>query len=564
MSSVLEFIAAAVTWVATTLGANAATAAAVAAFAVKVVTAVALNAAMSALSDAFSPSQSQGFGLLDPSQFNTLRSDPLGPRMICYGQSAIAGDLQFQHLHADREWVSHVIQLADFGQDNNLHELVDVLIDGVSTSFDGAGNAIGAFAGNLKVRFYGGDWDQTADSALIANAPGKWTSNHRGRSCVYVVLEAKLSNSALFPAGLPTILFKLKGRRLYNPLLDSTFPGGSGTHRIDDETTWAWSNNAALVAFDFARGIKTNGHFVAGLRTPLNLIDFDWLKASIAACEAKGWTIDGFIPCDEDPGDVLKTMAQHMGGRIASRKGKVAIVAGYEWPALLVLGEDDLAGGLSLKSNRPWREAANAGRASFRDPNAAFGPVETNLFQVAAWIAEDNNQILERVFAAPFAVDFAQAARLLKVDLHRERAPMTIDAPWKLRIADAGEADHVWVRLPQYSVDAMFEVVARALDASGFVTLSLRQFDPIAAFTWNASEAGTAPIAGELDRSAPTPPTPTGFTVTGTTISSTAGAVPAAKVTGTPLTWVDGVVIEWRENGANQWNVFSDTRPSEV
>lgn len=527
-------------------------------FIVKTLVAVAINAAISLVANAFAPKPDAALSLLDPAQFNNVNADPLSARFILYGESAIAGEAVYEHLHADREWVTRIVQLADFGQIGNPHDLVRVEIEGVVVSFDGAGNATGIYAGYLKCRFYGGDPNQTADAATITNSGGEWTSAHRGRSCVYAALEAKLSNSDRFPGGWPTIMFVMRGRRLYNPLLDSTAPGGSGAHRLDDESTWAYSNNAALVIFDYARGISVNGVRVAGTHIPADLIDMDWLRASIAAAAAEGWTINGFVPTDNDPAEILKSFAMHMAGRVASRKGKLAIVAGYDWPAILTLEADDLAGALSVTPFRGWRDAYNQTRASYRSELDDWGPVETNLIAGDDWLAEDGEE-LERPFAAPFATAHDKAARLAWVDLYRERTPSTIEAPWKLRAAEAGEADIVRVRLPQYDIDRAYEITGRALNVLGFVTLSLREWDASAALA--RTDFGTPPSQSVSDRNGITPDTPVDWGLTPTPVDSPTGTLPGIVIAGAPPEWVDGVVIEWRENGAADWQTLQDTRP---
>ncbi|MFG5445095.1 hypothetical protein ACFJZM_13600, partial [Enterococcus faecalis] len=41
-----------------------------------------------------------------------------------------------------------------------------------------------------------------------------------------------------FASGLPQLGAYGQWVKVYDPRLDSTFPGGSGSHRVDDETTW--------------------------------------------------------------------------------------------------------------------------------------------------------------------------------------------------------------------------------------------------------------------------------------------------------------------------------------
>ena len=38
----------------------------------------------------------------------------------------------------------------------------------------------------------------------------------------------------------------IRGAKMYDPRADSTFSGGSGSQRLNDPTTWAWSDNPAI------------------------------------------------------------------------------------------------------------------------------------------------------------------------------------------------------------------------------------------------------------------------------------------------------------------------------
>lgn len=44
---------------------------------------------------------------------------------------------------------------------------------------------------------------------------------------------------------------RIRGRKLYDPRLDSTVAGGSGSHRLATPSTWAWSDNPSLALADY-------------------------------------------------------------------------------------------------------------------------------------------------------------------------------------------------------------------------------------------------------------------------------------------------------------------------
>ena len=73
-------------------------------------------------------------------------------------------------------------------------------------------------------------------------------------------------------------LFKLLCRvvKVYNPNLDSTVTGGSGSHRKDDSTTWAYSDNPVYQLLDYLR----NDRFGMGIANSYFDSNFaDWQTA---------------------------------------------------------------------------------------------------------------------------------------------------------------------------------------------------------------------------------------------------------------------------------------------
>lgn len=91
---------------------------------------------------------------------------------------------------------------------------------------------------------YLGTADQTADATLAAVIPG-YADACPGLA--YAVLTIPKDSTR----GFPRVEAIIKGRKLYDPRLDST-NGGSGLHRVDDPTTWEYSDNPTLAFADFS------------------------------------------------------------------------------------------------------------------------------------------------------------------------------------------------------------------------------------------------------------------------------------------------------------------------
>src|SRR3546814_16439965 len=67
------------------------------------------------------------------------------------------------------------------------------------------------------------------------------------------------SSDLHFAAGVPEPQWIGKWVRVYDPRKDSTYPGGSGSHRALNESTYEWSDNPALHALTWALGRWENG-----------------------------------------------------------------------------------------------------------------------------------------------------------------------------------------------------------------------------------------------------------------------------------------------------------------
>ncbi|WP_262694488.1 phage tail protein [Kordiimonas aquimaris] len=96
---------------------------------------------------------------------------------------------------------------------------------------------------------YGAD-GQTAFSALSA-VPSTWSADHKGNGVAYSwsrFLNSK--NKPQFNAE-PVLRAEIEGLKLYDPRLDNSVAGGSGSHSFDDAGTWAYGNNRALVVLNY-------------------------------------------------------------------------------------------------------------------------------------------------------------------------------------------------------------------------------------------------------------------------------------------------------------------------
>lgn len=104
----------------------------------------------------------------------------------------------------------------------------------------------------VRIRAWGGGAGQNVGATLAAEYPGEITSSDRFEHIALAVMDV-IYNPDVMPQGPPNLSALYRGARVYDPRLDSTVPGGSGSQREATPSTWAWSENPALLAYHYAR-----------------------------------------------------------------------------------------------------------------------------------------------------------------------------------------------------------------------------------------------------------------------------------------------------------------------
>jgi hypothetical protein len=111
-----------------------------------------------------------------------------------------------------------------------------------------------------------GEADQVADPMLVGCVP-EWTSAHRLKGIAYIACNFDYDSGGGMFTGLPEITCDVQGKKIYDPRLDSTVTNGSGSQRINDPSTFAFTNNTPLVLLDYL----TNSEY--GKSLPTSAID---------------------------------------------------------------------------------------------------------------------------------------------------------------------------------------------------------------------------------------------------------------------------------------------------
>lgn len=347
-------------------------------------------------------------------------------------------------------------------------------------------------------------------SALVApyGTPPGWTSAHKLSGQAAVLWNHKFDKDGKrYASGLPQRGIAPKWVKVYDPRLDSTFPGGSGSHRIDDESTWTWSENPALHAGTYAYGRYQNGKRVMGMGLPFEAIgdSFKQIAAWANDCDANGWSIFGVV--FEGGG------AARQGQRWANLRD-ICIAGGgepmplntgigFHWDrprvVLDTVTEEDIAGDIEITAMQSWRDRLNTVIPKFVSPEHDWSLVPCDEIQNATYLAEDG-EVRRETWNFNFVDNDQQAGQLAAYKLanSRELYPLTLRCMPRLRAYRPGDCLQLTIEQNGETViDTPAVILNREVDPATYeVTL-----------TFIGETA--AKHAWALGRSAVAPPSPT-------------------------------------------------------
>ena len=287
-----------------------------------------------------------------------------------------------------------------YGEKHNLISVTPVANEHARYTVEGFGNSI-------VIRFYDGRPGQLPDSELVAataSLGNKWKATSVVAGHAYVVVERTWSAS-LFDKGRPDFDFVLRGWCEYDARKDSTVPGGSGPHRLNDPSTWEHSLNPAVHRLNFLLGLRglESGDVLVGVGKPINQIDVAMHMVAANVCDAER-TVEGrtiptyhcnlFVSASDDHIAVLQTMEDAMAGYAVNRAGLDGVLAGApQIPALEITAADIRADApRRSKNRRSGFDGINILSGQFTSIEAHWKPESLTTVSVNADIAADGRK----------------------------------------------------------------------------------------------------------------------------------------------------------------------------
>ena len=370
----------------------------------------------------------------------------------------------------------------------------------------------GAFAG----------WDGSA-SKLSGLAADLWTLKFDDKGEKY-------------PTGVPQRGRIVEGVYVYDPRFDSTYPGGSGSCRIGDESTYVWSENPALHAITWAYGRIQNGILVAGGGLPVKGIDMAPFVEWANVCEVNDWKVGGIVyTADDDSFDVLKMIAQAGGGEVMPVGALLSCTFSAPRVSIGLITSNDIVGEIDAPSSASRRVRRNTVIPRVRLESHGWEMVPLEAVEIPDYIAVDGGRRPKEV-TLPLVQDADQGVQLALYELMDARELNPIVLPCKVYALGYRPGDCLTLDIPEASLDNRDVVVReREIEGSNFgVTLTCRT-ETAGKHAFALGKTGTPPPTPDLSVPPYVPPPVPPRTVH-TIVSYTGADFPVSGSTQTTIT----------------------------
>ncbi|TSD85632.1 hypothetical protein FFK22_026675 [Mycobacterium sp. KBS0706] len=359
-------------------------------------------------------------------------------------------------------------------------------------------------------------WSGAPDQSITDIDDDFWTTDHRGRGlCCTYVKYADLKDEdqiKVFPSGPPPYRTVLRGAKVFDPREEGT---GPGDQEIDDETTWSWSDNAALVVLDYMTRLERG--VPVGFGVALDRIDLDSFAAAADICDQEiplkaggvepRWRAWGAYELTEDRKAVLQDLLDACGGRIIQGPdGKLGLTVGAPGSTAAVTLTEEHILEWDLNQGKPAIERINEVRATYVSQAWEWAETEAGIQLDQAAI--DRNGVESSQIKLRFVPSESQAQRVAREVLRRGNPSHTGRIRTTLAGLDAWGERWIRLQIAELDIDALFEITGMSLNQADMtVSLEVTSYDGWWEWTAETDEQDPAvpPSDGDDDGEMPVP-----------------------------------------------------------
>lgn len=402
------------------------------------------------------------------------RADPTAGVPFALGRVAAAGRIVHRdEWGADNRYQSIWTVCSGCGP---IQQIEGFYADDVAVSFGANGAAsTGPYADKM--------WLQTtlgasSDTALAQTGLAKANPGYEGwgaskalpyRSACQLTLYQD-SKFKSYPSGEPRTRLTLKGIKLYDPRLDSTVPGGSGSHRWGTPSTYAYSDNPALLALNWAMGLYEGSQLVGGIGAGSAGVHLPAFMEWANVCDANGWVASAYPSSLDDRHQVLLGLMQAGGARYARFAGKISCIVSAPKSSVVTLSVDDTAGPFEIATNADRLDKINTLVPTCRMESHNWEDVPQDEISVASYVTADGG-VIDRDLSYPFVALHAdgsnrdQIAELAAYAILDSREPFSGTVPLKPWAMQIEPGDVFTITEPGFLLDGVeLKCLTRSFD----------------------------------------------------------------------------------------------------
>lgn len=508
-------------------------------------------------------------------------ADPDAPMHFPFGRVGVAGQLVHNAVYGPNNMYVGFVGVV--GAAGPINAYVSYRADDTVVTFDGSGKAITSEYANEMwlTRQLGAQPTTTALSSPSGLTSGAvipdWGSSYKlSGKAAYMLTLSENSKRSAYNGKVPRGIHTIEGLLCWDPRLDSTYPGGSGSCRLNNPATWVYSTNAYLHALKWVLGLwegptlkgapahETSADYqVGGIGARVEgIVVQDYVEAANAFDENETWACAAWPSTDDDKAAVLDSFLQAGGGFYAQKAGKIGCVHRIAPRAsVATITGADTAGPIELTLATPRKDRINTLRPKYWSENHQWQMTAAGEVTSEVWQEEDGQGIaVKRTRGVDYNYVPAaqQATELAALQVAHTREGIKGVIPLRPYMMGLDVGDCITLDEPDFVLDGQKVLILNIDDQTEADTIRV---------SFVSETDGKYPFAYGLTADPPpavtltpvdltvTPPQPGEWVLSATTIAGDDGAeIPALSLVGAvENARATGAVFEYRRDGDTTW-----------
>ncbi len=357
---------------------------------------------------------------------------------VAYGRVGCAGVINYRVAYDATNRYQSLFCTVSVGP---IQSFVSFAADETVTTFDGTLNKAvdGDHAGFMWLKRNLGAQPETALTSPTGAGAGiaapDWGSNHKLNGLAsYVLTMFENSKLTEYQGGVVKPLHVIEGVFGWDPRLDSTYPGGSGTCRLLDPTTWVWIDEGAIAGLNWAigrwagdsgggtYGVPYACSLIAGIGSSLDGIDVAAFVNAANVADANGWKVAAYPSTKDDKYAVLTNLLQASGAVPSRKAGRISCISlADEQASVVTVTAADTAGPVEVSLYQSRLERINTVLPRFWSEDHRWEMVQIAPISDTDWVTEDGGKKRSRGMDYPNVPDKDQAAQLAYYEIANAR-----------------------------------------------------------------------------------------------------------------------------------------------